>query len=1261
MTPILTDVVGVPATITKRDQLTGVAVYDPPYLGGDAVGAGVGAIPFKWVEARGRYEPVTGDPAQFRLPVARADVEGVPAYDGRLLVELTWVDEQGVRQTTELELLAEANAQGVLNLTETQRPIKFTAATDLLAAMQEVKGGREVLDNADAARLVLLDAAQGFDALAAQVQPALDEMAQATDTVLDQAAQATADALAVAGINLAYVSETTADPPAAPENTKGAKRLADGSLQRLIRTAGAWVAAGASLAPATLVTPLQTTRAALATGTVTAAVGTRLLDEYGPLRARAAGVGEVADNGLTYALPGGLIAEREDDGTPAHADWFNIPENTGGQTARWQAAADAAFKRKARVLEAGNKSYILDGTVITKVSVRAPGAQFLVPVGNATTYTGKFSVVPEGDPVIYTDAPHLVPGGLPLANFTPGLDVITDGTSIIPALAPYAHQTLNVFSSVPSSHRLNGLYDETYERLDCVIPDAGGQLNAAPAFDYTYPAAALAAVEWSAATVYKHGDFVKKTVGGQTYLFVCTYPSGPGTTLHTTSAAIGAQAPNHAQVNTTVAGTSGGTYGGVRVWLQLYRKVTVYPRQRAVTIDTNIRVQGTHAVATDVLIGSVVAITGRSDVYVHGNFDTDNPRTNVDSLISVAHVAGFNVLPGTRVSGARYSGLGYNILITNVSRASADGLVSTGCRDGWAGRHGNGVYLRNSEICRVDDHYGVNMVLENLQLTTSSPTTTVYAVAFGGRNITLRNVVARNCLSLLQLRTDVAYRGGAVTLDGCTLIPSGSSSNSALVYGAVVLNLAPGALAAGFTFGTPCRWPVRTDVSKCTIEAASDGTSYGFSRSFVDYAMDTVTPHVLPGPITVRDGVMGHASEYGGVKVRFYGADLTKYTGTAPVPITIENTKAFIGSVVRVGLNDTQATLNAAWNAFAGTMVTYDVRGGQVMLYPSLQLPASYTLRGTAVEAFVATGIDLPTAGTPARAVITAISAVIGSAADAITPVWGPAFATGTLKSRFIDCEFTKSVDASWAAANILDGALNRVRLTTGGATPANVPGVIGPALSAAITAQVLGSKKFRVLPTNVSGVAAWLRLARLQATNPVTSQDYAAFAGELVMQPGRNTSSYRHYRAEFGFGGTYNNAATNAPWQHVPLLEEVYSNPNPAPEWRVVRTADGWVDLYVLIPTGTSSIGITYDLWSVAEPVGAWTYSDPPADSTLLWSSLNGPRAVRNGGDIYINGVRVLTARQVAIPSSDGTLADTVRALNAALAMLRVHGLIAP
>ncbi|WP_412027927.1 hypothetical protein [Deinococcus yunweiensis] len=247
MTPILTDVVGVPATITKRDQLTGVAVYDPPYLGGDAVGAGVGAIPFKWVEARGRYEPVTGDPAQFRLPVARADVEGVPAYDGRLLVELTWVDEQGVRQTTELELLAEANAQGVLNLTETQRPIKFTAATDLLAAMQEVKGGREVLDNADAARLVLLDAAQGFDALAAQVQPALDEMAQATDTVLDQAAQVTADALGVAGINPAYVSETTADPPAAPDGTKGAKRLEDGSFQRLVRMAGVWVTAGAAL------------------------------------------------------------------------------------------------------------------------------------------------------------------------------------------------------------------------------------------------------------------------------------------------------------------------------------------------------------------------------------------------------------------------------------------------------------------------------------------------------------------------------------------------------------------------------------------------------------------------------------------------------------------------------------------------------------------------------------------------------------------------------------------------------------------------------------------------------------------------------------------------------------------------------------------------------------------------------------------------------------------------------------------------------
>lgn len=81
---------------------------------------------------------------------------------------------------------------------------------------------------------------------AAQAQAASDHTANVQQ--MADSAQAAGQALAATGIAAPYISETTADPPAAPDGTKGAKRGADGSLTRLLRTGGAWVAAGASIA-----------------------------------------------------------------------------------------------------------------------------------------------------------------------------------------------------------------------------------------------------------------------------------------------------------------------------------------------------------------------------------------------------------------------------------------------------------------------------------------------------------------------------------------------------------------------------------------------------------------------------------------------------------------------------------------------------------------------------------------------------------------------------------------------------------------------------------------------------------------------------------------------------------------------------------------------------------------------------------------------------------------------------------------------------
>lgn len=114
-----------------------------------------------------------------------------------------------------------------------ENAVRYVAGPEVLQAFEEIRGGRVILADAEAARLTLLDGATGLAALTALIPPALDEVDQAT-----------AEALAVTGINPAYISETTADPPAAPNTTLGAKRTADGMIQRLTRTGGVWVPSG---------------------------------------------------------------------------------------------------------------------------------------------------------------------------------------------------------------------------------------------------------------------------------------------------------------------------------------------------------------------------------------------------------------------------------------------------------------------------------------------------------------------------------------------------------------------------------------------------------------------------------------------------------------------------------------------------------------------------------------------------------------------------------------------------------------------------------------------------------------------------------------------------------------------------------------------------------------------------------------------------------------------------------------------------------
>lgn len=137
--PTLTPVVGAPSTITRRAQLTGIITYDGPYQGG-SVGAGLGSVPIAWDATLGGGAggwKNTNTNAALTLPLARADVTGASAPTGQLVIDLTWVDESGVRQSDQLRLKPIAGADGVLDLTRDQTPTAVVATPDLVNAVQQ--------------------------------------------------------------------------------------------------------------------------------------------------------------------------------------------------------------------------------------------------------------------------------------------------------------------------------------------------------------------------------------------------------------------------------------------------------------------------------------------------------------------------------------------------------------------------------------------------------------------------------------------------------------------------------------------------------------------------------------------------------------------------------------------------------------------------------------------------------------------------------------------------------------------------------------------------------------------------------------------------------------------------------------------------------------------------------------------------------------------------------------------------------------------
>lgn len=236
--PTLTPVVGVPSTIpaSQLGTLTGVAVYDGPYNGGPT-GLGLGTIAFKWDTGSSGWVTLDTSPVALTLPVARGDILGSTQPHGWLLVDLSWADISGQRQTKRLQFRPQAGPGQVFDLTADQAPIAYTTPQSLIDLMNNAQAAG---NSATAAAGVATSAAGTATAAAAAANTQTASAVAAIQAANTALAAAAALELSTANIKLyATTAERTAD--AAPNGTWG-RALSDNSLAR--REAGAWVVRG---------------------------------------------------------------------------------------------------------------------------------------------------------------------------------------------------------------------------------------------------------------------------------------------------------------------------------------------------------------------------------------------------------------------------------------------------------------------------------------------------------------------------------------------------------------------------------------------------------------------------------------------------------------------------------------------------------------------------------------------------------------------------------------------------------------------------------------------------------------------------------------------------------------------------------------------------------------------------------------------------------------------------------------------------------
>ncbi|OGV36375.1 MAG: hypothetical protein A2020_02555 [Lentisphaerae bacterium GWF2_45_14] len=356
---------------------------------------------------------------------------------------------------------------------------------------------------------------------------------------------------------------------------------------------------------------------------------------------------------------------------------------------------------------------------------------------------------------------------IPLANGSGTVDLEEGGT--------LTFSSTDFFSSRQCN---NG--DEFYDKNDCtqLVSPAG---DVFPEFCFSYGKVPETEV-WSAESIYKKGDYCK--FNGETYK--ATWPSGKDaifTNPYKGTVKVGPVSPDgKSQTISYKFKYSDGSEDKLTIWRKVGMKVAYSPPQRSLTVNglaVEIYLKNDNGQNKRIWQDSTVSVKRSGITFNNMRISCKSRNATLDSLCRVSSCANVTFNNGY-FSGATNHGTGYNIIHSNCANITYNNCISTNCRDAMAGRHGKNITVNGGFYNRIDDHYGKNYTIRNVEINALSTFIPGYrtpkadmekwgfqpepAFAFGGGNIFIENCRIYNCLILFVARGDIGDLYGTITL-----------------------------------------------------------------------------------------------------------------------------------------------------------------------------------------------------------------------------------------------------------------------------------------------------------------------------------------------------------------------------------------------------------------------------------------------------------------------------------------------------------------